>query len=552
MRWYLFILIGACTPLALASVLSFLDPAAGITTPGNQGGLDTARTAADEADARAANCRRLLDRFGPAGPVHPPPDDPQGQLAQSFPAVLKAERQWHDACSLVEECEKLPLGPVPWVQSGKIDAGQLAEVDQRLDRLQAFLKAREEKAPAQEGAEENRRDAIAGGSAVLDLVGERIAAIEREKKAVAALVEAGNRREEGKCADVLQALQGVTLADVENQQTRTELETILSADRAWAEYELARSGLPPDVEPQGPQQVREVIQALETFLAEHPDPPGPGEAVRHDRIRQRLAGLKARSVVQEEDQRLDAEIERLDTARDLDQLTDWLVALRRSMQSVVVRSKGQDPGFNEAQFTSGKLAAMRDALVRWLSARGFPRKEPPPGLRDLDPTAPRVLEATESNHVRRIGRFVPRPGGIFYEFYQWDKRFPTDAWDALIARNGFVREGEPKQPKYVRWAEEYNQKTAALIGRGASEEKWLAFLKRCEQIQQEFTAYRDGLKAQNVDLNGEPDRSCSEWTFLPDPRVLPHQSLDELSRRLAALEDLVEPGWASGGSVSSN
>jgi hypothetical protein len=169
----------------------------------------------------------------------------------------------------------------------------------------------------------------------------------------------------------------------------------------------------------------------------------------------------------------------------------------------------------------------RKKVAEWLTTRVFLRKEPPAKLLDRE-----IEEATTNNQQRKIGVFFLPPDGLYYYFWKWNGRRDRQEMPGGEEKLSNDVKDKLDRPQYVRWAEEYN---GALKSVFEGKERWEAFLQRCRKMQKELDDYRKHWGAQD-----EPDRSCSDWVFFPDPEILPSENMKELCGRLERLQQVFD------------
>jgi len=314
---------------------------------------------------------------------------------------------------------------------------------------------------------------VGGAEGFFNLLGQRVERLKAEiagydtrSSIVEALDKATDEVNAGKADACLARLDKEPLTLARDAETKAKLQAL----RRRAEFRLAADRL--QERKQASQADRELLRTIDDFLHRFPEPPSEAERELHAQLQRRHDRLK-----------VDIAIADLAQPADLESML--------AQAALIVSDSTVDE-------TSRDRARTR--VIEWLLATGFPRQTPPDSLLGKQ-------EAETKNGQRKIGKFLLPKGAEQWRFWI-DKRHQTERprGDEQISRDSLV--APPATPMYVQWAREYNDLSERLARRGGLQNDWRDFARRCEEIDEELTAYRE-----RWGVDDEPDRSCRDWSF---------------------------------------
>ncbi|HEV7221583.1 MAG TPA: hypothetical protein VGN42_02720 [Pirellulales bacterium] len=461
---YALILILACLPLVALTGWSFVealgaDEQAGVAAQDAR--LAEARQAAAGSAAEVAADGPLLRELAKtnllASQPRALPSVQDDRLASAADAWRRSERARGMAMKY------LAMLPPPIDENASAAERKQAAQDAS-KRLRAFL-ADERDAGA---------DQTPGADAFLKLLAERtkqlqgeIAQYQRQDNVASALAEAAEDLNRGRYDDCLAVLASDPLGGIREGDAGERIQAL----RKRAEYRQAADEL--QSRPSAGEADRELYQAIDAFLRRRPTPPSPAEASLKTQLIERRDALKLAIAIAD-----------LADPPDLETLLAQAAAIF------------EQPGVERAT-----RERVRAHVLDWLLTRGFPRLLPPSDLLGKQ-------EAITKNAQRKIGIFLLPTGAEQWRFWaNRQNRELRPRGDEQIARDSF--EQPPATPRYVAWAQQYNDVSAKLVRQGGSQGDWRGFAQRCDAWEQELTAYRE-----TWGVAEEPDRSCREWSFL--------------------------------------
>jgi hypothetical protein len=460
---YTLILILACLPLVALTGWSFVE-ALGADEQASAAAQDVrlaeARQAAVQAAAEVAADGPLLRELAKTNLLASQPRELPSVQNEPLTSAAEAWRRSERARSMA--MKYLAALPPP-IDENASPAERKQAAEEASKRLRAFL------------ADERDQGAAPtpGAEAFLKLLAERasqlqgeIAKYQRQDNIASALAEAAEDLNRGRYDDCLAVLASEPLGGIREGDAGERVQVL----RNRAEYRQAAEELLSRLS--AGEADRELHQAIEAFLRRRPTPPSPAEA-----------GLKARLIERRDALKLAIAIADLADPPDLETLLDQAVAIF------------EQPGVAEAARRN-----VRAQAVEWLKTKGFPPLEVPSDLLGKQ-------EAITKNGQRKIGIFFLPTGAEQWRF--WTSRQNRELrprGDEQIARDSF--EQPPATPRYVAWAQQYNEASARLVRQGGSKSDWQDFARRCDAWEQELTAYRE-----TWGVAEEPDRSCRAWSF---------------------------------------
>jgi len=404
----------------------------------------------------------------------------------------------------------IPLHSPAWLQDGKdwwVDA--LKNTEDAKKRLDEYIIAlRKIDLGSIEGADE-----------LLDLLKKRQAEIKDEIEVLTAIQEGSERFHQDKnYQKVIDALKNVSRQKIQDSRKQQQI-------AAWIDHVIRRAEYLRDL-----QAVAHTIEGLEGFFKHHPDAPDDVERRAHQDLRDELASLRIEAAKKKRIAELETIMASLAKEGSLDKLKQSAVQFKQQLEG--------SKDLEEADRSEMRKRA-RGVLGDWLINVAFPRKRPPAKLLAKD------NQEGLANHRRYIGKFFLDDLHYYRIWYWYGKKDPIadPQGDEKIDRMQVSDLVKP--PRYVQWASVYNETSEALARGGADPEnakplhqQWKEFFEQCKKTQDEFDRYQDGWGTVQ-----EPDRSCKDWSFLPDSKskVLPHRNLDDLGQQLEDLWRLFQP-----------
>jgi hypothetical protein len=274
--------------------------------------------------------------------------------------------------------------------------------------------------------------------------------------------------------------------------------------------------------------LQHTIDGLGSFLSHHPDAPDDSDRKDHQRLRDELTAMRAEAAKQKRIGELETVMASLAKAGSLEKLKESAVRFRQQLE--------ESKDLQEVDKADMRTRA-RAVLGDWLINVAFPRKKPPPRLLERD------NQEAMANNRRYIGKFL-FDDLSFYKIWFWDgKKNPIDDPQGDDKVHKMYIKELVKPPRYVQWANVYND-TSETLARGgthprdtkALRQQWKEFFEQCKKTQEEFDRYQN-----RWGITNEPDLSCKDWTFLPDNKVLPHRTLDDLGSQLEDLWLVFQP-----------
>ena len=337
--------------------------------------------------------------------------------------------------------------------------------------------------------------------------------------------------------EAIERLRRISVTEIEDASIRRRLEEGIEKKLGLCQFLVDAEKLPPDPPEWDPAVLddvtrpigelrrdlgiaitadRQMVERLDGFLKRYGEMEGQA---RYAEIRSRWERLVAKTTTLESVNTAMAAISELDKEPNLASLSSKVASRLAEIEA------------NAEIGPRGAIALKRriqEGIARWLLMVAFPRKDPPAILANGNE------EAITSNNQRLIGQFELRKNALLYRFWRWDG--PKDHQQHPDGEQlvGDCEE-RPSRPKYVEWADRYNTLRLSLF-RGASGAQWAAFFAECRKLENDFRRYQE-----RRGKDKEPDRSCSAWSFLPDPAVLPHGSDEDLAGRLAKLQQMKPP-----------
>jgi hypothetical protein len=504
MSRYLIILVCACTPLVALIGRDYVDMAA---APGASA-VEPEHPSKDVQPAEAAAAAKtsaLRDRdmvrqmIDPDALAREVGDSRQG-LAPLMADVTTARRACRAAVDFLEKAGQLPLKPIAWKSTDT--PGWLAELEAQVKALRAFL------------ADNASADGIRRKDQFLGWLREQIAEVEAEREVVRILQEARSTWSNSQYAEYYRKCATMDVSRIRNTETRQWLQSRLAyakgvalycEDKRQLETEIAAE-LAKDASLLDEAEVTRQLERINTFLERHPAAPVADMQAFQGSVARRQADLFRRLRFDERQAQLSKELARLNNTTSLPQL------LKQAFGLALKLNNG-----DEHLWKSG-----RETIAHWLANTAFPTKR-------LPDTLPGHLEALTKDGRRKIGEFAKSPEGERWRFWRWDG--PKDRQAHPDGEEQVEIIAPPDTPKYVRWADRFNSESRKLAAK-ATRQEWLAFLHVCEEMQNQLQEYR---RLWGTDQ--EPDRSCAQWSFLPDPKVFPDARLSELARQLERLQE---------------
>lgn len=461
---YTLVLILACLPLVVLtswSIVEALGAGEEASAAAEDARLTEAQRSATDAAAEVAADGPLLRELAKTNLLA---TQPRALPSVQDDRLASAADAWRGSERARALATKYLAALPPRLDEDASAADRRQAAEDALKRLKAFLaEEREQGAEATHGAE-----------AFLKLLVERtkqlqgeIAAYQRQDNIAGALAEAVADLNAGRYDACLALLASDPLSAIREGDAGQRVQTL----RQRAEYRQAAEELQ-SRRPAG-EADRELCQAIEAFLRRRPTPPSPAEA-----------GLKAQLVERRDALKLAIAIADLANPPDLETLLAQAAAIF------------EQPGVDRAT-----RERVRVHVLDWLLSRGFPRLQAPADLLGKQ-------EAVTKNAQRKIGIFLLPTGAEQWRF--WTSRANRELrprGDEQIARDSF--ELPPATPRYVAWAQQYNDASAKLVRQGGSNGDWQDFARQCDAWEQELTAYRE-----TWGVAEEPDRSCRAWSFL--------------------------------------
>lgn len=177
-----------------------------------------------------------------------------------------------------------------------------------------------------------------------------------------------------------------------------------------------------------------------------------------------------------------------DAMLSLEDADDWKGLLAKAERCITDPLTGED-----------EIAIVRKTMHKWLLTRGFPRKEPPVSLVGFQ-------EAQTKTGQRLLGVFMLPPGTSSWRF--WKKRPDFNAKPfgdvPLIPMQEMVR--VPDTPRYVQWAEVFNDGVQFVVQRWGTQDEWREFAQRCKTASKEIAKYQKRWGSKS-----EHDLPCANW-----------------------------------------
>ena len=506
------ILFVGCLPLAALMLWSLFESVPNGPSDEENQAVDAqvaeAHKLADETLARADRdrpaARRLADVESFADqPINPAEAPAATKALDDAMAALQRARK---AGQLVAALNGVPLRAPPWPEGdnwGTVALTQAVAVRQRLNLW--ISEQRTTDLGRIEGAEE-----------VFALLEKRRTQIDKEIEVLTAVQQGCRFFADKKYQEAIAALDKASPDAIGDAANRKRIDALLRRYLARAEYWRERAETP------------RTIASLESFFTHHPGPPDDLDRQAHGQLRDELAGMKAEAARQKRIGELEAAMASLAKQSSLDTMRVSAVRFRRQLdESADIKD------MDKADFRKRARGMIGD----WLTSVAFPRKKPTPKLLERD-----NQEVTASNK-RYIGKFID-DGGHFLKFWQWDgEKDPVERPQGDDKVDKIQIAESIKPPHYVQWADYYNDASESLAKGGADAngakplgDQWKEFFEKCKKTQDEFDRYQN-----RWGTTREPDLSCKDWSFLPNPKTLPHHDAADLSRQLEELWMIFQP-----------
>ncbi|HVX10961.1 MAG TPA: hypothetical protein VHC22_07270 [Pirellulales bacterium] len=454
---YLLIVVLACSPLAALTAWSLWEGVSGYATPVNNENpviSPTVEKRASAAIAAASEEQRLVQELAqtdPLGTRDPElPDTADAPLKEAWTGSQQARKLLSKFARVGKT--NIPSDVAPNVQRHEAEAA--------LARLKGFI----------DTEKPNSMGQLSGADDFFALLERRASDLQKEigrfqqKDRIAeAAAAVQSDLDQGRYDACLKRLDREPLAQVADVDLSEQLQRL----RKRAEYGRAWDVL----DQTGATADRETLKKMEAFFRKYPDPPSAAERDRHAQLERRLDRLKS-----------EISVHVLDQARDLDTL------LSEAAQII-----------GNGQIEESIKQQARHQVTEWLQHR-LPKIEAPQSLLGKQ-------EAVTKSGQRKIGIFFLPPGVDNFRF--WTDRKNRDKLrqgEEQIASS--TLDQPPAAPRYVMWAERYNQQAADLLRGGTTRADWQQFADDCDAWQQQLAAYRE-----QWGIEDEPDRSCREWSF---------------------------------------